>query len=175
MRRQRRNETGIERVWRSYLKLQLFGVIALIIVVGGLLLWMKLSVNRMKVEWKETDARWEQIIKQKEDDMQKKYKSFEESTNQDVQNTIDEIQRNTEDTTGAEYYQEDVYTAPETQESEQPTHETNATQESAYETRELPEPVPDVSKQLRPTDEETVEFDDDGNPIDKSTQTEEED
>lgn len=57
--------------------------------------------------WAEEDAKWDQIIKEKEHDMQKQLDEFTESTNDDVQNTIDDI-RGTEDTTGTEQYSEEV-------------------------------------------------------------------
>jgi hypothetical protein len=116
--------------------------------------------------------------------MEKKYNEFTESTNEDVQNTIDDIQ-GTEDTSGAEYYSEDPYTAPETQESvEQPTEETNGANNSVSETPKktvesndtavdesqvespqdhTPEPVPDESKQLKGQYDSA--WDDDVDPI----------
>jgi len=156
MRRTKRtNETGIERVYNRWLKLQLFGLALFLVVVGGVLLYGWSTYNNLQERGKEQDAKWEQIIKQKEEDMQNKLDEFTESTNEDVQNTIDDIQ-GTEDTSGAEYYNEDPYTAPETQESvEQPGQETNGANNSTSETQEsnqvednLPEPVPDESKQI---------------------------
>ncbi len=186
-RRSRRNDNQIIEAIKWYqgriFRTMLFGLLPLALLFAGFAWWLDTPAGARFMGWEQNDAKWEKRIKNHEKDMQKKYESFEESTNQDVQNTIDNIEGATEDTTGAEYYSEDPYTAPETQESaEQPTEQTNGANNSvsekpkktveSYDTTNepqaeapqdnLPDPVPDESKTLPGAG---VEYDEEGNPI----------
>ena len=165
-RRQRENENqAIQAIkwWqrRTARAMAIVGLpLALLCVAFGL--FVDTPAGHEFMGWAEQDRQAEKELESLKNDMEKKYNEFTESTNKDVQNTIDDIQ-GTEDTSGAEYYNEDPYTAPETQESvEQPEQETNGANNNASETPKkavdnsqvespqdnLPEPVPDEWKQI---------------------------
>lgn len=166
-RRQRENDNPIIEAmkWRS--KNFLIGLIIIDICFFAFLWWLNTPTGH-KTFYNNAEERAEKRLESLEQEQQKKLDEFTESTNQDVQNTIDDIHGATEDTTGAEYYNEDPYTTPETQESvEQPSQETNETNETvserpkktveSYDTtnepqaeapQHTPEAVPDESKYL---------------------------
>lgn len=185
-RRNRRNDNPIIdaiKWWQGQVfRVMLFGLIPLALLFAGFAWWVSTPSGREFTGWTEFESRSEKRLESLEQEQQKTLDEFSESTNEDVQNTIDDIQ-GTEDTSGTEYYSEDVYTDPETQENvEQPSQETNGANKSvserpkktveSYDTTDepqaeapqdnLPEPMPDESKQAHGAG---VEYDEEGNPI----------
>lgn len=169
--RQQENENQViqaVKYWqRSVVKGLVFVGLPLVLLFVAFAWWVGTPAGRDFTGWTEFESRSEKRLESLEQEQQKTLDNFTESTNQDVQNTIDNIEGTTEDTTGAEYYSEDSYTAPETQESvEQPSQETNGANNSvsekskkvveSYDTTNepqaeapqdnLPERVPDESK-----------------------------
>lgn len=129
-RRQQENENQVIQAikyWqRSVVKGLVFVGLPLALLFVAFAWWVGTPMGREFTGWTEFESRSEKRLESLEQEQQKTLDEFTESTNQDVQNTIDNIEGATEDTTGAEYYNEDPYTAPETQESvEQPSQETN--------------------------------------------------
>lgn len=174
-RRQLENENQVIQAikwWQNRTaKLLFFLVLPLALTSIAFALWIDTPAGHEFMGWAEQDRQDKKELESLEKDMEKKYNEFTESTNEDVQKTIDEIE-GTQDTTGAEYYNEDPYTAPETQESaEQPTEQTNGANNNVSERpkktvetndtavgkqaetpqNNLPEPVPDESKQANNT------------------------
>lgn len=172
-RRQRENENPMIEAIKWYqgrvVRVMVFGLLPLSLLFAGFAWWIGTPAGRDFTGWTEHNRQADKELESLKNDMEKKYNEFTESTNEDVQNTIDEIE-GTQDTSGTEYYSEDPYTAPETQESvEQPTQESNGANNStserpkktveSYDTEvdnsqaespqdNLPEPAPDESKQL---------------------------
>lgn len=160
-RRQREEENPmIEAIkwWqRRVLKGIIIGVLPLSLLYAGFAWWIGTPAGEEFTGWTDVERHNEQRKESLENEMEKKYNEFTESTNKDVQNTIDNIQ-GTEDTSGAEYYNEDPYTAPEMQESvEQPEQQTNGANNSASETQE--------SQQIeKKTTKESVDIQKDNRP-----------
>lgn len=189
MRRTRRNRQNenpmIEAIkyWqRSATRALVFVGLPVALTFVAFALWVGTPAGQEFMGFAEHDRQAEKRLESLQDNMQQRLDEFTESTNQDVQNTINDIE-GTQDTSGAEYYNEDVYTAPEMQESvEQPVGETNGVNNDASETQESsqvekkttkesednqrdnrPEPVPDERKQLKGQAYDS--WDDDDNPI----------
>lgn len=168
-RRQQENENQVIQAikyWqRSVVKALVFVLLPLALLYVAFAWWVGTPAGRDFTGWTEFENRSEKRLESLEREQQKTLDEFTESTNQDVQNTIDNIEGATEDTTGTEYYNDDPYTAPETQENvEQPSQETKTVEsydttvdpnsqaiapqeaESTYQTKDSPEPVPDESR-----------------------------
>lgn len=146
-RRQQENENQVIQAikwWQGQVvKAMVFVGLPMVLLFAGFAWWVGTPAGREFTGWTEFESRSEKRLESLEQEQQKTLDEFTESTNQDVQNTIDNIEGATEDTTGAEYYNEDPYSTPETQEPvEQPSQET----------KQAPEPVPDESKTLHSTE-----------------------
>lgn len=129
-RRQQENDNQIIQAikwWqRQVFRAMVFVGLPMVLLFAGFVWWIDTPSGRDFTGWTEFESRSEKRLESLEQEQQKTIDEFTESTNQDVQNTNDNIEGATEDTTGAEYYSEDPYTTPETQESvEQPSQETN--------------------------------------------------
>lgn len=129
-RRQQENENQVIQAikwWQGQrLKVMLFILLPLVLLFAVFAWWVGTPAGRDFTGWTEFESRSEKRLESLEQEQQKTLDEFTESTNRDVQNTIDNIEGATEDTTGAEYYSEDPYTAPGTQEPvEQPSQQPN--------------------------------------------------
>lgn len=110
-RRQRENENPmIEAIkwWQNRTaNVILFIGLPLALLYVGLSWWVGTPMGREFTGWTDFESRSEQRLENLNDDMEKKYNEFTESTNEDVQNTIDNIER-TQDTQVTEQYSEEV-------------------------------------------------------------------
>lgn len=119
-RRERENENemiqAIKYWQRSVVKGFVFVLLPITILGVAFALFIGTPAGYEFMGWAEQDRQDERVLESLEKEGQKQLDEFTESTNEDVQNTIDDIQGATEDTTRTEYYNEDVYTDSEAQE-----------------------------------------------------------
>lgn len=85
----------------------LFIGVPLALLYVGYAWWVGTPMGREFTGWTDFESRSEQRLENLNDDMEKKYNEFTESTNEDVQNTIDNIE-GTQDTQVTEQYSEEV-------------------------------------------------------------------
>lgn len=94
--------------WQNQVfKGMVFGVIPLLLLYAGFVWWIGTPAGEEFTGWADFERDNEQRIKSLNDNAEKRYNEFTESTNADVENTIDDIQ-GTEDATGTEQYSEEV-------------------------------------------------------------------
>lgn len=119
-RRERENENemiqAIKYWQRSVVKGFVFVLLPITILGVAFALFIGTPAGYEFMGWAEQDRQDERVLESLEKEGQKQLDEFTESTNEDVQNTIDDIQGATEDTTRTEYYNDDVYTDSEAQE-----------------------------------------------------------
>lgn len=119
-RRERENENemiqAIKYWQRSVVKGFVFVLLPISLLGVAFALFIGTPAGYEFMGWAEQDRQDERVLESLEKEGQKQLDEFTESTNEDVQNTIDDIQGATEDTTRTEYYNEDVYTDSEAQE-----------------------------------------------------------
>lgn len=119
-RRERENENemiqAIKYWQRSVVKGFVFVLLPISLLGVAFALFINTQAGYEFMGWAEQDRQDERVLESLEKEGQKQLDEFTESTNEDVQNTIDDIQGATEDTTRTEYYNDDVYTDSETQE-----------------------------------------------------------
>lgn len=144
-RRQQENENQVIQAikwWQNRTaNIMIFIGLPLVLLFVAFAWWVGTPMGRDFTGWTEFESRSEKRLESLEQEQQKTLDEFTESTNQDVQNTIDNIEGTTEDTTGAEYYNEDPYTTPETQEAEyynENTYTAPETQESVEQPSQQP-------------------------------------
>nr|WP_302323127.1 hypothetical protein [Bacteroides intestinalis] len=110
-RRQREEENemiqAIKYWQRSATKAMLFIGIPLSLLYVGFAWWVGTPAGEEFTGWTEVERHAEKRLESLDENAEKRYNEFTESTNEDVQNTIDDIQ-GTEDTTGTEQYSEEV-------------------------------------------------------------------
>ena len=110
-RRQREEENEIIQAikwWqKQVVKGMLFGLIPALLLYAGFVWWIGTPAGEEFTGWADFERHNEQRIESLENDAEERYNEFTESTNGDVQNTIDDIQ-GTEDTTGTDQYSEEV-------------------------------------------------------------------
>lgn len=110
-RRQREEENEMIQAikwWQNQVvKGMVFGLIPLLLLYAGYVWWIGTPAGEEFTGWADFERHNEQRIESLNDNAEKRYNEFTESTNGDVQNTIDDIQ-GTEDTTGTEQYSEEV-------------------------------------------------------------------
>lgn len=110
-RRQREEENemiqAIEWWQNQVVKGMVFGLIPLLLLYAGYVWWIGTPAGEEFTGWADFERHNEQRIESLNDNAEKRYNEFTESTNGDVQNTIDDIQ-GTEDATGTEQYSEEV-------------------------------------------------------------------
>ena len=73
----------------------------------GFAWWVGTPAGEEFMGFTENDRQAEKRLESLNDNMEKRYNEFTESTDEDVQNTVDEIQ-GTQDTTETEQYSEEV-------------------------------------------------------------------
>lgn len=119
-RRERENENemiqAIKYWQRSVVKGFVFVLLPITLLGVAFALFIGTPAGYEFMGWAEQDRQDERVLESLEKEGQKQLDEFTESTNEDVQNTIDDIQGATEDTTRTEYYNDDVYTDSESQE-----------------------------------------------------------
>lgn len=119
-RRERENENemiqAIKYWQRSVVKGFVFVLLPISLLGVAFALFIGTPAGYEFMGWAEQDRQDERVLESLEKEGQKQLDEFTESTNEDVQNTIDDIQGATEDTTRTEYYNDDVYTDSEAQE-----------------------------------------------------------
>lgn len=110
-RRQREEENEMIQAikwWQNQvIKAMVFGLIPLLLLYAGFVWWIGTPAGEEFTGWTDFESRGEQRLENLNDDMEKKYNEFTESTNEDVQNTIDNIE-GTQDTQVSEQYSEEV-------------------------------------------------------------------
>lgn len=110
-RRQREEENemiqAIKYWQRSAAKVMIFIGIPVSLLYVGFAWWVGTPTGREFTGWTEVERHAEKRLESLDENAEKRYNEFTESTNKDVQNTIDDIQ-GTEDTTGTEQYSEEV-------------------------------------------------------------------
>lgn len=110
-RRQREEENemiqAIKYWQRSATKAMLFIGIPASLLYAGFAWWVGTPAGEEFTGWAEVKRHAEKRLESLDENAEKRYDEFTESTNEDVQNTIDDIQ-GTEDTTGTEQYSEEV-------------------------------------------------------------------
>ena len=110
-RRQREEENEIIQAikwWqKQVVKGMLFGLITVLLLYAGFVWWIGTPAGEEFTGWADFERHNEQRIESLENGAEERYNEFTESTNGDVQNTIDDIQ-GTEDTTGTDQYSEEV-------------------------------------------------------------------
>lgn len=110
-RRQREEENEIIQAikwWqKQVVKGMLFGLVPALLLYAGFVWWIGTPAGEEFTGWADFERHNEQRIESLENGAEERYNEFTESTNGDVQNTIDDIQ-GTEDTTGTEQYSEEV-------------------------------------------------------------------
>lgn len=119
-RRERENENemiqAIKYWQRSVVKGFVFVLLPISLLGVAFALFIGTPAGYEFMGWAEQDRQDERVLESLEKEGQKQLDEFTESTNEDVQNTIDDIEGATEDTTRTEYYNDDVYTDSEAQE-----------------------------------------------------------
>jgi len=110
-RRQREEENemiqAIKYWQRSAGKVMIFIGIPVSLLYVGFAWWVGTPAGEEFTGWTEVERHAEKRLESLDENAEKRYNEFTESTNEDVQNTIDDIQ-GTEDTTGTEQYSEEV-------------------------------------------------------------------
>lgn len=110
-RRQREEENEMIQAikwWQNQVvKAAALGLIPLLLLYGAFVWWIGTPAGEEFTGWADFERNNEQRIESLNENAEKRYNEFTESTNEDVQNTIDDIQ-GTEDTTGTEQYSEEV-------------------------------------------------------------------
>ncbi len=110
-RRQREEENemiqAIKYWQRSAAKVMIFVAIPASLLYVGFAWWVGTPAGEEFTGWTEVERHAEKRLESLDENAEKRYNEFTESTNEDVQNTIDDIQ-GTEDTTGTEQYSEEV-------------------------------------------------------------------
>lgn len=110
-RRQREEENEMIQAikwWQNQVvKGIVFGLIPLLLLYAGYVWWIGPPAGEEFTGWADFERDNEQRIESLNDNAEKRYNEFTESTNEDVQNTIDNIQ-GTEDATGTQQYSEEV-------------------------------------------------------------------
>ena len=110
-RRQREEENEMIQAikwWQNQVvKGMVFGLIPLLLLYAGYVWWIGTPAGEEFTGWADFERHNEQRIESLNDNAEKRYNEFMESTNEDVQNTIDNIQ-GTEDATGTQQYSEEV-------------------------------------------------------------------
>ncbi len=110
-RRQREEENemiqAIKYWQRSATKVMIFIAIPASLLYAGFAWWVGTPAGEEFTGWTEVERHAEKRLESLDENAEKRYNEFTESTNEDVQNTIDDIQ-GTEDTTGTEQYSEEV-------------------------------------------------------------------
>lgn len=110
-RRQRENENLIIEAikwWQNQVvKGMVFGVIPLLLIYAGYVWWIGTPAGEEFTGWADFERDNEQRLESLNDNAEKRYNEFTESTNEDVQNTIDNIE-GTQDTQVTEQYSEEV-------------------------------------------------------------------
>lgn len=110
-RRQREEENEMIQAikwWQNQVvKGIVFGLIPLLLLYAGYVWWIGTPAGEEFTGWVDFERDNEQRIESLNDNAEKRYNEFTESTNEDVQNTIDNIQ-GTEDATGTQQYSEEV-------------------------------------------------------------------
>lgn len=110
-RRQREEENEMIQAikwWQNQVvKGIVFGLIPLLLLYAGYVWWIGTPAGEEFTGWADFERDNEQRIESLNDNAEKRYNEFTESTNEDVQNTIDNIQ-GTEDATGTQQYSEEV-------------------------------------------------------------------
>lgn len=110
-RRQREEENemiqAIKYWQRSTAKVMIFIGIPVSLLYVGFAWWVGTPAGEEFTGWTEVERHAEKRLESLDENAEKRYNEFTESTNEDVQNTIDDIQ-GTEDTTGTEQYSEEV-------------------------------------------------------------------
>lgn len=110
-RRQREEENemiqAIKYWQRSAGKVMIFIGIPVSLLYAGFAWWVGTPAGEEFTGWTEVERHAEKRLESLDENAEKRYNEFTESTNEDVQNTIDDIQ-GTEDTTGTEQYSEEV-------------------------------------------------------------------
>lgn len=109
-RRQREENPIIEAIkwWQDQcFKVMLFIGLPACLLYAGFAWWVGTPSGKEFTGWTDFESRSEQRLENLNDDMEKRYNEFTESTDEDVQNTIDNIE-GTQDTTGTEQYSEEV-------------------------------------------------------------------
>jgi len=110
-RRQREEENemiqAIKYWQRSAAKVMIFIGIPVSLLYVGFAWWVGTPAGEEFTGWTEVERHAEKRLESLDENAEKRYNEFTESTNEDVQNTIDDIQ-GTEDTTGTEQYSEEV-------------------------------------------------------------------
>lgn len=92
---------------RSTAKVMIFIGIPVSLLYVGFAWWVGTPAGEEFTGWTEVERHAEKRLESLDENAEKRYNEFTESTNEDVQNTIDDIQ-GTEDTTGTEQYSEEV-------------------------------------------------------------------
>lgn len=108
--RQREENQIIEAIkwWQNQVfKGMVIVLLPLFLIYAGFVWWIGTPAGEEYMGWAEQDRQDERVLESMEKDRQKQLDEFTESTNEDVQNTVDEIQ-GTQDTTGTEQYSEEV-------------------------------------------------------------------
>lgn len=110
-RRQREEENEMIQAikwWQNQVvKGMVFGLIPLLLLYAGYVCWIGTPAGEEFTGWADFKRQNEQRIESLNDNAEKRYNEFTESTNEDVQNTIDNIE-GTQDTVGTEEYSEEV-------------------------------------------------------------------
>ena len=109
-RRQREENPIIEAIkwWQDQcFKVMLFIGLPVCLLYVGFAWWVGTPAGEEFMGFTENDRQAEKRLESLNDNMKKRYNEFTESTDEDVQNTVDEIQ-GTQDTTETEQYSEEV-------------------------------------------------------------------
>lgn len=110
-RRQRENENemiqAIKYWQRSASNALIFVGLPVALAFVAFAFWVGTPSGREFTGWTDVESRSERRLESLENEQQKRLDEFTESTNEDVQNTIDDIE-GTQDTTGTEQYSEEV-------------------------------------------------------------------
>lgn len=110
-RRNRKNENQMIEAFkyyqRSVLKGFIFVLLPFTLICVAFALFVNTPAGHEFMGWAEQDRRDERVLENLKKDTQKQLDEFTESTNEDVQNTIDDIE-GTQDTQVTEQYSEEV-------------------------------------------------------------------
>lgn len=109
-RRQREENPIIEAIkwWQDQcFKVMLFIGLPASLLYVGFAWWVGTPAGREFTGWTEVERHAEKRLESLDENAEKRYNEFTESTNEDAQNTIDDIQ-GTQEPTGTEQYSEEV-------------------------------------------------------------------
>lgn len=109
-RRQREENPIIEAIkwWQDQcFKVMLFIGLPASLLYVGFAWWVGTPAGEEFTGWTEVERHAEKRLESLDENAEKRYNEFTESTNEDVQNTIDDIQ-GTQEPTGTEQYSEEV-------------------------------------------------------------------